>query len=398
VIIPTVFLIFVSTVMVTSGIISSNAFALIKEWTPACSKIFNDSPLEFSCCKTDTSKPEGDSGRYYDCLTCKITEENPEGICEETNDKPMKALEGTVSPDIGGGQVKGDISDSKPGQNVTSGNFSQAIGVVPGFGMNFTKAQAPDTVHLRIQIDSIEVFHDRDTQGRGDGEWLLQGVVTCCGSAANSNMPTKAFSFNAPGVVEGQIDTPDDRMNDVTGEYSGMWGTREIVEFKDVYQDIDVDNNNPITELRINFFGIEDDSLTKTELPPIPDSVGDPEVDAYLKAANYAEDLIVYLNGLKSVDHLGNIRDVFTKANNYGVGLHYAWPDHIYENKSYKTENAWKFCPSQDISGYDCTLKDWPDFPEYQLNYRIIDKDGPRCDAGFTYSYAKNTCDPDVIS
>ena len=255
----------------------------------------------------------------------------------------------------------------------------------------------PKVVRLRIQVVDIQVYKDHDGSSRGDGEWHLFGVVSCCGGAANSNMPTNVYSFNAPGAKEGEIDTPSNDMNDVTGERRGHWGTVETVKFNNVWQDFDVDNTNPLTEINMDFFGIEDDKITASDLPPIPDNTG----NVYVEAAKYISKLSVYFNNLDSVDQLGKVHNQFTKANNYGVGFHSAASDLNYKNVWYKSQaietqcqtTGWKVSPPPICN----VRQDWPDFPDYIISYMIIDRDN-RCALGFTYNYALNICKPVVIS
>ena len=254
----------------------------------------------------------------------------------------------------------------------------------------------PEVVHLRIKIDSISIWRDHDGNWRGDGEWALFGTVSCCGGAINSNMPTTLYSFNAPGAKEGQIDTPDNRMNDVTGEHRGGWGTIETVHFADVKQDFDVNNTDPRTEINLNFFGVEDNDISAEDLPPIPDIPN----TSYDDGARYLENLTRYLNNLGGAERLGNVHNVFTKANNYGTeygGYHSAASDLIYGNMWYKSEAIEGFCLS-DLWGYDCRLIDWPDYPDYIINYRIIDRDGPRCAENGDYDYTTGACRGIIIN
>jgi hypothetical protein len=60
--------------------------------------------------------------------------------------------------------------------------------------------EPPKIVHLRIQVDSIDVYEDHDSGMRVDGECHLFGVVSCCGGAIKSKMPTNVYSLNAPGT------------------------------------------------------------------------------------------------------------------------------------------------------------------------------------------------------
>lgn len=251
----------------------------------------------------------------------------------------------------------------------------------------------PSVVHLRIQIDSIDVYNDHDEGFRGTGEWHLLGAVSCCGGAANSNMPTTDYSFNAPGAKEGEIDTPDNKMNNVTGDMRGGWGSVGHVKFEDVKQDIDVNNTNPLSEININFFGIEDDKITAADLPPLPDHTG----NSYVEAGKAVESFVIFLNNLKDVDHLGNVHLRFTKANNYGVGSGSAASDMIYANEWYTTQAIEQQCTGAllhppPICSQSSSYQDWPDFPDYIINFRIIDRDGPHCIPGDTYSYTTGYC------
>lgn len=257
----------------------------------------------------------------------------------------------------------------------------------------------PSLVHLRIQIDSIDVYNDHDLGDRGTGEWHLYGTVSCCGGAVNSNMPTTVYSFNAPGAKEGEIDTPDNKMNNVTGDKRGGWGTVGHVKFEDVKQDLDVNNTNPQSEININFFGIEDDKITAADLPPLPDHTG----NSYVEAGKALESLVVFLNNMKDVDHLGNVHLRFTKANNYGVGSGSAASDMIYANEWYTTPAIEQQCIGVQIHplpicSQSSSYQDWPDFPDYIINFRIIDRDGPHCIAGDTYSYTTGYCTGSTFS
>jgi hypothetical protein len=277
---------------------------------------------------------------------------------------------------------------TESGDNITS-VIDQTT--MPGF------PAAPTLLHLRVQIDSIAVFRDHDPSGRGDGEWHLLGTVNCCGNAINSQMPTRGFSFNAPGVEkEGEIDTPDDEMNDVRGEYRGNWGTIERIPFADVKQDFDVENTG-LGEIDINFFGFEDDALTSTDFPSIPDIPSMP-YDDYVRAAFEATK---WLNNLGGNEHLGNVHLVFTKANNWGIGadntgFYYAASDDVYSNIWYASESDEIDCNIEPICGHAINT-DWPDYPDYIINFRIIDKE-PRCpNPGDTYNYTTDQCTGVII-
>jgi hypothetical protein len=185
-------------------------------------------------------------------------------------------------------------------------------------------------------------------------------------------------------------------MNDVTGTHRGGWGTVEHVTFSNVKQDIDVDNTNPLTEINLDFFGIEDDKITASDLPPLPDNTG----NVYVEAAKYVEKFSMFLNNLASTDQLGKIHNEFTKADNYGVGFHAGASDLIYNNVWYKSEAIENQCKIATKFGYPSICfdkKDWPDFPDYIINYRIIDRDY-RCPNGFIYSYASNLCHSVIIN
>jgi hypothetical protein len=320
----------------------------------------------------------------------------------------MKVSAGTVNPNIkgsGAGVLQGDSGGQTTAQSTTSPNsttknqktFPGLTGKLPTTNVLPPKTPTiPDTVNLRIVIDSIVVYADHDGPTREDGEWHLYGIVACCGGAANSNMPTKGFSFNAPGQPEGEIDTPDGQMNDVTGTYAGMWGTAETVKMS-VYQDLDVDNKNPLTEVRLDFFGFENDRLDDDDIPAIPDIPGTSYDDYYNKGKKFITDI----NNLAGNDDLGIIQKVFTRAQNYGIGGGSLPSSIVYKNIWYDTEREHNLCQSPLTAGKTPGLvcakdKDWPDYPEYIINYHIEDK-VKRCAAGFEFQYATGICKAVVI-
>jgi hypothetical protein len=286
----------------------------------------------------------------------------------------------------------------QPGQEAATGVGDDQIGGVE----TPPKMPRPEVIHLRIQVDSIRVYSDRDNGRTNDGEFHLLGLVTCCGGAVNSVVPAVAYPFKVPGQPDGEIDTPTNQMNDVRGTYQGSWGTVSNVKFKDLYIDVDVDNTNPRTEVRIDFFGMEDDRSSgklpalATAVAAVGTAIGNP----YVVATGAAIALIDKLAQGADAQYLGNVQKVFSKSNNYGVGFHYDSSSLVYKNISYKNKETAYLCEPIPPRNYPVTCvknTDWPDFPEYIINYRIMDLD-QRCVAGWTYDYIDNICRAQVIN
>ena len=70
----------------------------------------------------------------------------------------------------------------------------------------------------------------------------------------------------------------------------------------------------------------------------------------------------------------------------------------VYDNVDYKSEAAEASClnPRYNPGGVGCDKVDWPDFPDYIINYHIVYRD-QRCTSGFTFQYATGVCKAVVI-
>jgi hypothetical protein len=304
----------------------------------------------------------------------------------------ISATETNQSIDIPSNKTTPAMSLKLPGREGTTGVGDDQTGGIE----TQPKQPRPEVIHLRFQVDSISVYSDRDSGLTDDGEFHLLGLVTCCGGAANSVVPAVGFPFKSPGQPDGEIDTPTNIMNDVRGTYRGSWGTVSTVKFTNLYVDVDVDNNDPRAEVRIDFFGMEDDRSSgklpalATAVSAVGTAIGNP----YVAAAGAAIALIDKLVQEGDANYLGNVQKIVTKSNNYGVGFHYDESSKKYANKYYPSQR----CEDPNYrKTHNCRMIDHPDFPEYIINYRIIDKDH-RCIAGWTYDYIDNICRPPVIN
>mgnify|MGYP000426678715 CR=1 FL=1 len=159
-------------------------------------------------------------------------------------------------------------------------------------------------------------------------------------------MPAVAYPFASPGQPIGEIDTPTNQMNDVRGTYRGSWGTVSNVEFTNLYVDVDVDNLDPRAEVRIDFFGMEDDR-NSGKLPALASAVftvGTAIGNPWVAATGAAIGLIDKLAQGGDANYLGTVQKVFSKSNNYGVGYHYDESSKKYANKYWERQE----CETQD--------------------------------------------------